>query len=246
MLFSLPDVYGSEKNEATWAWLNQRLRISIAAINNRFTFNGCYPTTAIVRLTMRSRVARVSLAKDTVDTDLSLPIIKLVRGTIPMYQYKAEMTGGRIPFVHTTELRNNTVDINARFINSVRACVKGNFVLLPRVGQPSVDKLACLSTESATFSDCILGIECGGWGHAEELYSVMRGNWSDIERMYQGTGAPYITVRRSHSCCANLDTQFIRITTAPPPVSSRRRYPGTQQSAPFCSMVRPREIRNNA
>lgn len=185
----------SEKNDAAWDLLNVRFEVSIAAINSHRSFSGCFPTTAIVRFCSRGEKRENAINPEATRSVELRSTVKLLRGTVPMHQYRMLKQYGRIPFVHTTELQRNSVSLDARSIRSTRAKVSGDFVLLPRVGQPSIDKLARCSTVGAVFSDCILGIECGSRKRAIELFTELKTNWAEISQMYQGTGAPYLTVR---------------------------------------------------
>jgi predicted RNA methylase len=185
----------SEKNDAAWDWLDQRFKISITAINNNRTFNGCFPTTVVARFQLRSSRARNRVAEKSGQLKENLPILKLLRGSIPMHLHKKLKRNGKVPFVHTTELHGNRANLKARVVNSARASVGGEFVVLPRVGQPSVSKLACLSAKEVAFSDCILGVECGSKRLAGALFLHLQRSWHNVARLYQGTGAPYVTVR---------------------------------------------------
>lgn len=184
----------SEKNEAAWIWLEQRFKISITATNNRTTFNGFFPSTVIIRFQMRPSTIRRRIARGTEEKKQDRPLLKVLRGSIPMHVYNALKKNGRVPFVHTTELQAHGADLGARVVNLSSSSVTGQFVVLPRVGQPSVGKLARLSANKVAFSDCILGVECGSVEVAAELFSLLQSRWDDVARLYQGTGAPYVTV----------------------------------------------------
>lgn len=187
----------SQKNEAAWHWLSKRFGVSFESLNGRSTFAGYTPTTVIVRIkaTRSGCVPPRHQFRPESNNNLGLPVLRLLRGALPMYRYKQSRAETKIPFVHTTELRRNRAALDVRYVKIKSGIIKGELVLLPRVGQPDSTKLVRLSTDGVVFSDCILGVECGTKTRADLVFRLLKQKWSDLARLYQGTGAPYITIR---------------------------------------------------
>jgi hypothetical protein len=112
--------------------------------------------------------------------------------------FKAPIVGLRagLPFVHSTELRQNMIDLHARRIRKGIAPIEGPAVLLPRVGLPDRRKIAVLGPMKVVLSDCVLAIQCVTESEAAGLVRAMQRDWASIAQLYGGTGAPYLTMEQ--------------------------------------------------
>jgi predicted RNA methylase len=133
----------------------------------------------------------------------------LVRGGLQVHKFNQTNTIDRhsVPFLHTTTL-SNVVN------NKMRNCsqtslhasgrIKGNIILLPRVGQPKKEntKAQHLSTE-VQLSDCVFAIESECLNSLKQIEYRLHNNWDEFRNIYRGTGARYVTI-------AKLISWFVR------------------------------------
>jgi hypothetical protein len=64
-----------------------------------------------------------------------------------------------------------------------------------------------LGDEPLAMSDCVIALECGSTDEAQRIQQRLTENFAVVERQYQGTGAPFITLGR---LTALLETLHIR------------------------------------
>ena len=81
----------------------------------------------------------------------------------------------------------------------------GPAVLLPRVGRPSVEKIAVLDNGvGVAISDCVIALACASDTAALEVRGRLVQKWPRLEQLYTGTGAPYLTVESIHKLLGYL------------------------------------------
>ena len=101
-----------------------------------------------------------------------------------------------ISLVHTTELKDGRLLPTFRTARRTTRQVSGRILLLPRVGRPSSAKLVLTTfKEPVVLSDCIVGIKTMPEGHESQVATLMRRFWPQIEDLYSGTCARYVTLK---------------------------------------------------
>lgn len=122
--------------------------------------------------------------------DTTCRCIEVIRGRVPRHHPHSVATDAA-PYLHTTHVREyqvtSTIDRAPR-----RLATYGPLVLLPRVGYPG-GKIAVVDLPSVVLSDCLIALRPLG-GAADKLAHHIREGLANLETMYNGTGAPYITL----------------------------------------------------
>lgn len=105
---------------------------------------------------------------------------------------------GMLRYVHTTDMRHGQICASEHFVASEgHRIVSGPAVLLPRVGTPDVDKLCVISSQSHyILSDCVIAICCKSSLSANKLKQLIVTHWAACQRIYEGTGARYTTLKK--------------------------------------------------
>jgi len=183
----------TEKDELAWRYLRTHAQTSVLGSNGHRTFQDCVVHTLLVRIRKCSgqpaEPAKVTRCQQRTDAES----VELFRGKIPMYTVGSRK--GRAYFVHTTELKNGAVT-PVRKISVSEFGISGPLVLVSRVGQPSIGKLAIYSgTEKVVLSDCVLALRCKSLSAAKKLHVHLLKSWKQLRASYGGTGAPFLTVR---------------------------------------------------
>ena len=163
----------------------------------RDTFDGCYPSTVLVCVKRTQRVPQPATPPaNTIRSLGALGRLELIRGSVQMHEVRLSGAQDAIPLVHTTDLGASTRQPQRRVRMRGRT-VSGPAVLIPRVGMPSVEKVALhLSKSQILLSDCVLALRCSSRRQARLVRSAIRMEWSEFRRIYRGTCAPYTTVGR--------------------------------------------------
>lgn len=140
----------------------------------------------------------------------------LVRGGLPVHSALVAREGG-MPFVHSTDL---TALVNGSYrTRSVmpigRGCVVGAVILLPRVGVPSVEQIAPLEFgQPIQLSDCVIGLRFSSYDAAMKTAQMIRAMPDSLVRLYKGTGARYVTVRRVEEWCVSVGIESYRTSVS--------------------------------
>lgn len=157
------------------------------------TFRGARARTSVLRLERRG---------STPESEACLSISRslgptLTRGGLP--HFEAEPSRRGLPYVHSTDLRFLSAGGDVLSLRRVRPIhrgrVMGSVVLLPRVGVPSVGSFQAVTLKSEVqLSDCVIAITCKSRAEADGLARQLRQRREEVEALYRGTGARYITV----------------------------------------------------
>jgi predicted RNA methylase len=187
----------SEKDHDAWTSVRKAHRVRVDARYPRHTFRGCVAVTAIVHIL---RFADDQIRSAQVVPQPSLPPnFELIRGRVQMHTVstRADRSGDRSAVIHTTNLKHGRVIItrgHAAFATGKK--IIGPAVLFPRVGQPSEDKICVLRTsQTGTLSDCVMAVTCPSVGDAIRLRASMTRCFDSFQSRFDGTCAPYTTLR---------------------------------------------------
>jgi hypothetical protein len=188
----------SQKDRCAWEVVRRHCADTVVGVNGRGTFPGCYPRTVITHL-IRHRMPQAFLGNTQGNTYPSDGQaggqVKLYRGKFPVHDIGQDADGWVVPFIHSTDLRGNSVRQSCRKVGAQHGFVCGRAVLIPRVGKPCKTKLAVLSRpRRVVLSDCVFALVCEDDEAAVRLEKRLESNWEKVANCYSGTCAPYITV----------------------------------------------------
>ena len=187
----------SEKDRKCWQYLEENYNACVLAEVHKAWFKGkCAPNIVLVYL---GRVPypglNVRQANGVGNIGFSLKGIK--RGRLGVYEMKKIAAGeDRLPYIHTTNMRDGAL-VNVSYTRrGVKESVKGYGLLIPRVCNPSVGKLVVYGKEECILSDCVVLLQTRSLQQAERLKSYLVAHWDEFKKNYVGTGARYITMER--------------------------------------------------
>jgi hypothetical protein len=197
----------SEKDARAWMQLRETTSVRVVSQHEPSTFEGCRPKTVVVHIRLDggsdARAASESSnavrfrRKTGAEKRSHRQVVKLLRGRVRVDQSAPRKGFARLPFVHSTCLNAGKVDIGQRRTSARIPTAFGPAVLLPRVGAPSIAKLCTYpSSRPIVLSDCVFALQCESMSQMTGLYSLLRSSWQEIESLYGGTCARYLTVRR--------------------------------------------------
>lgn len=160
------------------------------------TFRGTRARATVIRLAPEPKPRSIPF------TEGHLPFkrrVEIVRGGLPVHQMNEAKTG--IPFIHTTAMSQLKYKVDDTLLHLTppftRGIINGHFVLLPRVGVPIRNHLRPhYSKGDIQLSDCVIAIRCRTKNEARETARLLKDYWDNLELLYRGTGARYITVER--------------------------------------------------
>lgn len=184
----------SDKDRAAWKSVESTYVVNAGRTTQRGDFEGCFVQSRIVRLARRLRKRSNRVISDADRSNCKeRGHVTVVRGTVQMHQNEP----GTRTLVHTTDLIRNRVILNGHVAPQKRPSVVGPSVLLPRVGQPSIDKISLfLQRRRVVLSDCVIGLQCESTIAATALFEDIIREDADFLRLYSGTCARYTTVAR--------------------------------------------------
>lgn len=186
----------SQKDRKCWQYLQENYHACVLSEVQKANFNNkCSPNIVFVFL---GRTPYPCLKKD-IKTEPKA-IVKLegiTRGRLSVCEMeKVEVGKVRLPFIHTTNMRNGRL-VNVGYTKKdIKESVKGNGVLIPRVCNPNVEKVVVFNGNEAILSDCVFLLRTRTKKEAVQLKHYLVNNWADFSKNYVGTGARYITIER--------------------------------------------------
>lgn len=193
----------SQKDELLWTRLREATTVRVGHQFARTTFRGEHASVSMIVLVGLSRAVLHAEAKSPVagpapDDSAAAPDVLLVRGTQQMHSIESSQRG--LLLVHSTHLAGGAILAGPRI--AVRApTIVGPAVLLPRVGLPCRDKLTLhLARDEVVLSDCVIALRCRTKTIAKRVFAELVDSWDDLEALYRGSCARYVTVRnlRTH------------------------------------------------
>lgn len=184
----------SEKDRAAWRSIQEEYVVRAGRSTKRGDFAGCFVQSIIVHIIRRKRKLAARQAPQMVGLHLrENSRVHVVRGAVQMHRNEP----GARTLVHTTDLICNRVKLNGHVAPETRPSIIGPSVLIPRVGQPTVEKISLfLQRKRVALSDCVIGIQCDSTPAATALLKNMIRQNAQFLRLYSGTCARYTTVAR--------------------------------------------------
>lgn len=189
----------SEKDELALHFLKKVGKIDIVGKNGHKAFSGSSARSVIVCFTLsngqeiNNQDSKPSIIKN-LPRDIKINL-KIYRGKIRVNTINNESSNGGYPFIHSTELSQNDLNLSRRRIKSKYLGINGPAVLLPRVGNPNKSKVSVYkSQDTIVLSDCVIALQCKTVRDAKITQKILMEHWSIIEKNYIGTCARYITI----------------------------------------------------
>ena len=185
----------SIKDRKAWYYLKERYNACILDEFNKFSFTSrCAPN--IVLVYVGNYKVRGIEQVATFDFS-SLMVSSVIRGCVRMQNLQLSKSKDAIPLIHTTNLRKGRLVGLVNILPGRNVLVKGNGVVIPRVCNPSPDKIVLLDeTKTYALSDCVIVIKTENIVNARKIQNCIIDHWSDFVLVYKGTGAQYTTIER--------------------------------------------------
>lgn len=122
--------------------------------------------------------------------------ISVGRGALPVFRAAERQceSGLGVPFLHTTSIKRSGA-IDPLFEIVPRECeriISAPFVVLPRVGRPSIDKVALYTGPPAVLSDCLFALSHRAIEMTELLFRRVVVEWPRVASRYGGSCAPFL------------------------------------------------------
>lgn len=156
-------------------------------------FQKCDPSIAIISINSRYNT---SIIQHVPKLKIDKPCFTFLRGNVPMNIAKTSLSG-MYNLVHTTNIRNNSLHSLNISITKESSTVSGPAVLIPRVGQPNINKVCFINAdETYVLSDCVIAIQTESEEAANLLKEAIIQDEINFYNLYKGTGASYLTIER--------------------------------------------------
>lgn len=187
----------SQKDSKCWQYLQEHYHAQVLEVANKVFFKEkCYPNIVIVYL---GKIAYTKVKGNALIEEFrsSVPIEGIHRGRLGIYQAKTitQSAEGR-RFIHTTNMRKGELVDTKHVLHSTGASIKGNGVLIPRVCNPSPEKIVVFDGKESVLSDCVVLLKTRTKKQAVQLKKHLLDNWAAFSALYIGTGARYVTMNR--------------------------------------------------
>ena len=179
----------SQRDEKALTYLKAKYTFKIITHNKEATFEKVRVKTSIIMIENIKPTDSQKKIQST--TDRLDP--RVFRGKFQMHTASSKILDNGYPLVHTTTLKNNTIDfLNCLQVTNENSIVRGPAILFPRVGNFNQEKICILSSDlEIVISDCIFAVKCKNLAEAECLKEAIYMYWEDFKKNYSGTGALY-------------------------------------------------------
>ncbi|WP_343316421.1 methyltransferase [Acinetobacter soli] len=185
----------SQRDEKALTYLKENYKFKIIAHNREATFEKVRVKTSII---MIENVKPDNYQIDNIKSSSDRLNSRVFRGKFQMHMASINSLENGYPLVHTSSLKNNTIDfLNCFKVANKNSIVRGPAILFPRVGNFNKEKICILSSElEIVISDCIFAVKCKNLAEAECLKEAIYLYWDDFKNNYSGTGAVYSSLDR--------------------------------------------------
>lgn len=187
----------SQKDRKCWEYLKENYHACVLSEVQKAYFNHkCTPNIVLVYLGRNPYPSAIEQSTKT-ETQTIVELQGISRGRLSMYEMKKVKVGDkRLPYIHTTNMRNGEL-VDVGFTKEgIKESVKGNGVLIPRVCNPNVEKVVVYDGKEAVLSDCVVLLHTRTKKEAVQLKKHIVKNWEEFKKIYVGTGARYVTMER--------------------------------------------------
>lgn len=187
----------SQKDRKCWQYLQENYHACVLSEVPKAYFNHkCTPNIVLVYLG-RKPYPQVEDQIAKLEAQTMVKLQGISRGRFSVCEMKKVKVGKkRLPYIHTTNMRNGELVDVAFTKEGIKESVKGNGVLIPRVCNPNVEKVVVYDGREAILSDCVILLHTRTKKEAVQLKRYLVKNWGDFKKNYVGTGARYVTIER--------------------------------------------------
>lgn len=187
----------SQKDRKCWEYLKRKYNACVLSEVQKAYFNKkCTPNIVLVYLG-RKAYPQLEAQEEAVIETACMEIQCISRGRLGVHEMKRVNVGKkRIPFIHTTNMRNGVLVDVGYTKKGLKETVKGYGVLIPRVCNPNKEKIVVYDGREAILSDCVVLLHTKTKKQAVQLKRHILKNWEEFKRIYVGTGARYVTMER--------------------------------------------------
>lgn len=186
-------VMNAERDARIVRYLKQVYDFHVCEKVSKVSFRGKEPNVVLVSLRSPKKIPKF---RETLD-NVTVPVC-LHRGSCNVVTANSEASLKGVRFVHTTNMQNGRlVDLRVRIPTFNHRVLNAFAVLVPRVGTPHENKLVVVDAGNRyVLSDCVIAIMCRGRHEAEMLRELLLSNRQRLFRLYAGTGARYVTLKK--------------------------------------------------
>lgn len=195
----------SEKDKKLICAIQNNYNIQILEEIERQAFKDCAPNIVLLRICRRKEFENEVFDTYSITSIYNPPIIfdarslnvELFRGNLSVHEAANFESKKGKPYVHSINLRNNSIVYNNLMIGKPSSEITGPAILIHRVGKPDIAKVCKLPKgESIILSDCVIAIMGKSQNAINKIYSAIISQESKFLSLYKGTGAKYLTVER--------------------------------------------------
>ena len=185
----------SIKDRKAWNYLKEHYNACILEESNKVSFTSkCAPNIVLVYV---GHYKVKGIIKTASFDFSSLMVTSIVRGSIRMQNLKFSNSRNSVPLIHTTNLKKGKFIGLENILVQRNLLVRGSGVVIPRVCNPSPDKIVMLDEDTTyILSDCVIAIMTKNSDNARNIQECIIKNWDDFVMVYKGTGAQYTTIER--------------------------------------------------
>ncbi|MCH5263720.1 MAG: methyltransferase [Lachnospiraceae bacterium] len=185
----------SVKDREAWSYLKAHHNACILEESNKVSFTGkCAPNIVLVYV---GHYKVNGIEKSDAFDFSSFPVTSILRGCVRMQNPKYSKSKDAVPLIHTTNLQKGELVKLKRIVAGQNILVNGSGVVIPRVCNPTPNKVALLDEKTVyALSDCIIVLRTPTRIDAERLRDRIIEHWCDFVMVYKGTGAQYTTLER--------------------------------------------------
>lgn len=183
----------SQKDREAWDYLKASKHAKIIDYIEGKVFEGCMPNIIIVSIN-DTDIEEHNVKNFLPQKSYEKKVKSIKRGQItPKFITQNDVKG--YPLIHTTNLSNNSLKSLSVIIDTSYSIIEGPAIVLPRVGRPNLSKVCIIpEKESYAISDCIIAIQTFTSDQSLELSDWICKNWKEFLKLYNGTGAKYLTI----------------------------------------------------
>ena len=186
----------SQKDRMAWTYLQSYYNACVLEEPERVLFkNKCSPKVAFVYIGHQVKQG-INTNVVSLNKDLNLNVISVVRGCMRMQAPPYSKNKKAVPLIHTTNIQYGIIVNTKRIIPDNQRIIRGYGVVIPRVCNPSPQKIALLDGQEYILSDCIIALLTKTMEDAIIVRNNILENWTSFVTLYKGTGAQYTTLER--------------------------------------------------
>lgn len=185
----------SIKDRKAWNYLKAHYNACILEESNKVSFTSkCAPNIVLVYV---GHYKVNGIEKFSTFDFSSLAVVSIVRGCVRMQNLQYSKSKNAVPLIHTTNLQKGKLVNLECIMAGNNILVDGSGVVIPRVCNPSPNKIALLDEDSIyALSDCVIVLRTKNRIDAQKIRDSIIEHWYDFLLVYKGTGAQYTTLER--------------------------------------------------